>query len=821
MATFESLLETEAAGAAWLLEVSTDDFATVAYRWATATLETGGNLFEKRISKMGKLQRGFGNDGMPAPSRISFEIDNTDGAADWLCNQGTFTTALAARFRLLLCLWEAGNTELIFVNRTYYTKQMGEFVQFEPARRRVGTVAVSLADDCIGRINELAQAPTISEWLANETEDTCPLVNSGATPAVDWNVPIPLVFGLPRVACIVPALKRSELLLTEFTSSLAGDGFDTTGPAYGPVQMRQLMAFVVCATTDADDVTANDAFSLEVTFKERLFGVPELGGQDLAIPKRFVNRVTQSGSTSAHEYTIWSPQKGATITKDGRDWRVLWIAFSPSMYAQWFQQTFNKQSNTDDGSGGNNPVTTYVPLAGDAYESVAGIYEGFTEQSIYAIMSAFAKVTVKGRPFSSRTNKTQTQQIAPDILEDLIAYYSAGADTGDIHDASFNIARGVAGNLFLGGVVGEFPPPAQPGSTRSAASPVRPLRTGQLRSAIADICASADLDIFVDSDGLYRLSCRAFDYATLMATHPAIQETRTVDYEEQLPVAGERWAPYNRVYVVSALNERLGPYDNAAFVTSWGQILERQIQGKWMVDLGTDYAEQALLGIWGLRNLESKARPIVRFRTDKAALALQLSDYFTVSQTRGALEGPYVDTIFRVEQMQIDPQSLVVDLEAVWVDDLASETPYLLDDEDTSLVTDGTVAPATATVTDSSDTVTFSASTLADVQPGDILVLKDASLADDVFTRFRALRVATTDNDTVLTVDDADLDFDAPGGVAVADWEIHRGATTYFILQTSDPTNYPTSRDTEVYGKTSDGNDDFSDASNANTLQGG
>jgi hypothetical protein len=282
----------------------------------------------------------------------------------------------------------------------------------------------------------------------------------------------------------------------------------------------------------------------------------------------------------------------------------------------------------------------------------------------------------------------------------------------------------------------------------------------------------------------------------------ALDETRCRDVTERIPSKGERWSPYNRVTLIAPDGTPHGPYDNPDATVDWGAPLERIFQGKWLYPFSPAsplYSQQA----WsGPRRLESIVRPVVRFVTDREALQLDLGDLFEFTWTRGGSGGPYnTATVFRVESMVVDPETLEVGIEAVWVNDITTTYPFLLDNEGLVLRWDGT-GGGTLTVIDASNFITISGTgvTTNGCQDGDCLVLADTSQAQNVFTRYRKIRIANVYTETTFDLDTSDLDFGAPVGaiVAAGQWFIERGVTTY-PDSTSDPVNYP--NDGLMYGK--------------------
>lgn len=782
------LLRLDGAGFAWLVDVSFDNFATVSHRWSTVSVLAGSDQYEARIAEsgLGKLSRGFGQDNTSRAGTVTLLLDNTDFGADWLVDRTTVATqVLRARFRLKLFLYQPGNLS------NNATKTMGTFSCMDWPSRDDRSVAVQLADDTMGRFDVPLISPTINDWRSHggSTVDNCPLhVDYAPRRWVDsdWDTPLPLAFGAGRLNCFPADADHGN-------DAAVGD-------------MDGMRAIVVCATRSSATVTADDVNTLWAIYREdtTLKGAPWDGaGGTIKIPKQFT--IPQGFPTQSRwspgTYTIWEPQKTQTISKDGVDWKILWVKFDITNYGTWWQFTNPVQAQSGNSP---NPVAWVYPVP-----------PGANAQSLPEAYKALAYFQVTGYPFSAITVDDQAAQRAVDVIEDLISYYSNGSGS-DLDTDRLDAARATQVG-WVSGII----QPQRPVSTRfkysKQAPPADALTSGQLRQAISDICQSADLDFAMTWDGKLAVYNIALSYEQLTDTRVSLDETRCWVGQERTPSKGERWAPYNRVYVVFPDGTPHGPFDNPDPEADLGVVLERTIQQKWAP--ANTLANVAGDGgfWWSYRRLETKVRPIVQFLTDKEGLQLDVGDLFDFTWTRGGSAGPYnTPTVFRVEEMSVDPDNLAVNISAVWVNDLATEYPYLLDDE-TFLAVVASGGGRTATVVDSDATVTFSSGNLVSdgVVAGDVLVLTDATQADNVFSRFRQLRIASVTDATHLEVDDADLDFDAGAGVAVASWKIVRGYETY-PDSSSDPTNYP--NDGDMYGKICDDDDEYSDDSSANKV---
>jgi hypothetical protein len=199
---------------------------------------------------------------------------------------------------------------------------------------------------------------------------------------------------------------------------------------------------------------------------------------------------------------------------------------------------------------------------------------------------------------------------------------------------------------------------------------------------------------------------------------------------------------------------------------------------------------------------------------------LELGDYFKLTWTRGpSIGGPYASTVFKCESITYAPNDDSVEISAVWCDDTQTEQQYLLDDETMLVRSKGGLTGSA----DGHDTYTVAFGGTIDlatmgVVAGDILILRDSTQADDVFTRNAAFRITSTTPTTATVTGPTGLPSIPAGAVINADWSIIRGATTY-PTAISDPTNYPSGG--VMYGKTTDSSGVHSDSTAGNRLISG
>ena len=346
-----------------------------------------------------------------------------------------------------------------------------------------------------------------------------------------------------------------------------------------------------------------------------------------------------------------------------------------------------------------------------------------------------------------------------------------------------------------------------------------------MRAELIRLCQSADMDLFVNWDGEFALACDLLDFNLVAATTGLldIPETRVSNVSERVPSKGQRGYPFNRVYLEGGTESPVehlglpftGPFDHLLLIEEFDDIVEVTLQQGWR-----PRAEQSF-DPFLYRQVDNRIRPRVTFQTDAEVIAqLDLGDLFIFNWTRGSLSTPYNGAFFSVESISYSQEGDVVQIEALYKDDLNTISPYLLDDESLILRV-ASSGGRYCTVEDSNVEVVFNGGSLVtdQVRQDDHLVLLDATQDDITFTRFRALRITSVTGATTLEVD-GDLDFDAPTPVNVDTWEIRRSYVTYPTVG-SDPTNYPSGA--SMYGKVSSDADPpaFSTAATGNRLANG
>ncbi|MBK7858408.1 MAG: hypothetical protein IPJ65_07250 [Archangiaceae bacterium] len=585
-----------------LVDVSFDDFSSVAYRWSTLSCSIGGNDYEGRIPKggVGKLSRAFGNENTPTSSTVTVSLDNTDFGADWLLDRTTVASqVMRARFKLTLAIYLPGNLSSV------QTKVLGTFSMLNFPMRDRERVTLQLADDGLGRFNEPLVSPTLREWRddAGSTVDNCPIVEEyGPEPACDWDVPLPLAFGQGRLTCF-PASNLNAI--------------DGLGEVIDGL-MAYSRAIPVCVTTSSAAVVPADARghvgdvrALWGTFgQDVLMGNKKYdgAGTTISIPPTFrtpADTPVDVGVMANVDLVIWEVMKSQAISKDGTSWYILWVKFNIAAYITWFKITRRTQVGGEQVDGGTSPIAFLVPYTpvggagglnptpppawaaletlsvGDKRKYNGGIYEvitagttgsvgpGFsTSQDItdgtvhwrYAtsavlgvsipygqIFAAFSHFEVLGHPFSARTVTDQDDQLGVNVIKDLVSYYSHGS-AADLDTTRFATALSMS-PMSVAGVI----QPQRPLSTRFKYSASRPpadaISRGQLWQALSDICQSADLDISLTWEGKLAVYGSYFSYADLTSTRVQIDETRSNNVVERIrlkasagrPTTGSTW----------------------------------------------------------------------------------------------------------------------------------------------------------------------------------------------------------------------------------------------------------------------------------------
>ena len=769
-------------GRALRMDISLDRFATVTYRYGTvAGLLDGTNMYEPYIKSVGSLTRGFGADRIVAPAQLDAVFTNTHGEVDWMANVASYADVRKARIRLYLVIYDprdlTGNV----------TKQLGEFVFPASAHpvRTLNEVRAQLADDVLGCLLNAVTLPTFNDWktAAASTTSNCPLLAGGDFVYFDQDIgkdePIPLAFGGDWIEAIYPGVPKAP----------------TNGGTY-----QYKRALTICVTAD-DTLTDHTVEELRMVLGTRMVGqssftlpggtVINYGGteenESIVVPRQWYHPGGQG--LSAGNQTIWDEKASTVTTVGGIDFKVLYIEID---IRPFYYFTF-------DMFGG---------ISGRPFpEPVGGWFPG--ESAVAAVEAWW----VKGYPLSGIAVQNQLQQHPADVIRDICGYYTKGSDPSRVDTTSFDRVKVSTPTAHAAGVIG----------TNALNELRKQTRQGTMRGELIRLCQSADLDLFVNWSGQFALSTDLLDFNLVTGTSGLldIPETRISNVSERVPSKGERGFPFNRVYLEGGTESPVenlgtpppGPFDNGTLITAYDGIIEVTLQQGWR-----PRAEQSL-NPFQFRQVDNRIRPRIAFRTDVDVIAsLDLGDIFILNWTRGAYLGtPYAGAYFQVEKMTYSQEGDVVEIEALYKEDLNTVLPYLLDNESLILRV-ASSGGRYCTVEDSVANVTFNGGSLiADgVAAGDHLILKDDTQGLADFQRFRALLIKTVIDGTTLELN-GDLDFAAAAPTNVDDWEIRRSYLTY----PNSGGDYPSG--STMYGKVSNDSDPptYSDSDAANRLTNG
>jgi len=763
---YADLLSVTGVGAAFRIDVSLNNFSTIAYRYAThGGLLDGTNEYQSNIITFGSISRGFGDGGLAASAMLELVLENTDEQVDWLMDisEANFPNIFKAKFRVYSVLFSPASPS------NFFSKKLGDFYIGDMPSRNNDSVSVPLVDAVASVLDQVISLPTLDDWRNNpgETEDTCPLKSvyfeNEFAEGVSFSTAAPLAFGEDRVRGI--PLGHTANFFVQSSDFLSK------------------MVSVVCATTNTGAGGAEMLSELWVRGKK--------SGEVVAIPK---TAFLYGGLSYEGTYTIWEPKKTGAIAKNGINYSILYCTIDTRYINAYLNQV--KYEGIDE---------DFDVAFGEYTKQDAGLSAAYEFYHVGGDLSA-----------RIRAGKNQT---GADVVYDLVSFYTSGLTSSDVEPVSFaKVKAATNSSANVSGVIGGFWAEQKSFSGDS------------MRATLSKICASCDFDLFVNWGGLISLSCDSFSYLEYTGVNGAtlfrVDEELTAEVDEYIPSEGQRGAVFNRAFVrggrsvvapkpgdSSTLEPVTGPWDNAALVSSYGRVIPRTFDVTWL-SLGLAREDPFLY-----RLIIPKPRTRVRFTTDLTGLSLDLGDLFYFNWTRNLGAGdPYTDAIFRVESIAYNTDDHSVSIDALWSDNLATSSPYLLDDETFIIRATGS-GGRTVSITQSSAVMTFSSGSLTTdgVVANDFMILKDTGEAENTSKRNRAIKILTVDSATQLTIT-GDQDYGQVGTIAYSGWQIRRSKLTY-PTAISDPTNYPDG--SAMYGKTSTVADLFTDSTEANRLING
>lgn len=780
------------------VDFSTDAFATTSLRVGTlAGLLDGTNHYSARVVEVGNVRRGFGVNRIAAGGTTDLVLDNADGALDAWAGQSSMSAQAALRVRIYLCLYTPGAAPA-----TFTSKLLGEFVLTTWVRRTNTTLTFALGDDIMGSVSQQCLLPTLAGWEAVGTTATNPLKNGFGRPQSlvdDGTTPVQLAFGEDWVEAFPHLIPLG-----------------TVDAAY-----QNKVIVPVCCTDDTGAGSSNDVTNLRILWLDPNAGVaPRL----VDVPRTVWDDQTQANTA------VWSVERSPTITRDGKNFKVIYLVVRADLGVLNLNNNWlTGYSQLASDSGGYSPSYDSPQFSlewqggypASAIYKMRGYASNNPETPQYASHAAGVLAWyVKGYPLSARTQTSSPVQHPCDVVKDLVSHYSANTAI-TIDTAQHARVRAGISNAACAGVVQAWTERAN-----NASDTVAP---PSLRQTITKLCQSGDFDVFINWDGEFSFSSDVRDayWVENQAFYLAIPETQFSGLVEWIPSTGERHAPFNRLYfsggkayAAEGLDVPFqGPWDfevGSVGIALTDRIVEATLEQGWR-----PWRQQAFAP-WSFRQLDTTARPKVRFITAIHGLQLELGDFFRLTWTRGDVADTagnvYSASAFQLEAIVFAPSGDEVELEAVWVGDYDTSRQYLLDDE-TLLVRSKSGGSSTAAVTAASTTVNFTGTIdlgTMGVEAGDILVLRDSTQAEDVFTLNAAFLIASvTDADTLELVTAPTA---SNASLLNADWSIVRGATTY-PTAVSDPTNYPDGGD--MYGKATNVDGEYSNAAGGNQLFSG
>lgn len=807
--SFDAEVVKQGRGRAIRVDVSLDNFATVAHRYSDVAGELDGtNMYSARVVEMGSVKRAFGNNRIAASSTTSLRLANPDGAVDWICGRENIADAARARFRIYVVLYEAGAA----ATSGFTAKMLGEFVLSSWPTQNNTAVDLQLADDFMGKLGAGLLLPTFADWMEVGTASNNPIIYGPGLPSsLSINTPIQLAFG------------EDMLLALPHVIPVRNNG---PGEAYENTIIVPLYSTVDAAAVDQDLVR----FVVVDKFNDPIFdSQAQLVDPGTTRSLRTLNRDWYAGGAvddGSTPINTWRVEKSPTITKNGLNFQIVYLVVATNLGDQHFRGPVVPVDDPADQARNEAYLTAFEQFAYQGGYSESAVdssdrgYRAKASRVVRWYVRAIVGSQVTNAPAAPESSFGIAHPV--DVMRDLVAVYSSA--TVDTTSA----ARVKAGAPFAAcsGVVQAW--------TERANNPSFPPPPLSLRQVLTELAQSSDFDIFINWSGLIAFSSDVWDFttATQAGSLIAIAEASISSMRRWVPSNGERHAPFNRVFFeggkANPSNDEdvpfQGPFDlETADIPTSVMAIEMSLRQGWR-----PFRQQAL-DPWQWRSVDGVTRDRISFRTNISGLRLELGQYFRITWTRGSqVAGPYNGggatsdgVIFQCEAITYSPTDDVVEIEAVWRDDTSTERQYLLDDETLLLRSKGAMSGNAMTAGD--EFVTFDGTinlTTMGVVSGDILILRDASETADSFALNAAFRISfVVDYMQVSVVDSNGAAAVLPSAVlSNAEWSIVRGATTY-PTAVSDPTNYPSGGD--MYGKATAAGGTYSNSETGNRLISG
>lgn len=666
--SFEEEVEKDGRGVVFRVDVSLDDFASVAYRWTDKAYESDtAPQPQARLAHLGSLSRGLGEDRGLSAARLEMSLVNLDGALDSLVEN--WLTTLGALAKFYVGLYEVSTEGLGAIGDADLAwKALGTYRLTQNPTRTATTVDLAFEENIvIGRT--IGRTPSISDWYTQDVE--CPFHwlaaddLAAAMDSVQWAQPLPLAFGDESTPLVMVPMSTT-------TTDGRGAGCDANNSGFTNPADKYMgqTAWVACVTRN-NGYLYDDYSELVVTQLDG-DGLLALEGK----PPSFTVPRAVAGLTGQHSWNLWKVMKSGPVVVDGVNWWVIWLLVDVVGLSVFMQQDRGESAPYFVTPGGEGGVPTWAWDFSDSRYFNAKPYDTgptFGNNVLWAlhaetpepgIWSFIAEARLRANSTLSHWWQLESRQHAVNILRDL-AYYGL-VPALDVTLASLAQTQTTGIDSRLEGWLRLVPgTDAQMGG--GEATPVG-FDEDTFLSDLSLFAASMDLDLFLTWQGdLGVLADAAFegDASDLLR----FDVFDIAGAKDKLPSREERGAYFNRIAYdsveawdsqsalgVQYLPSLVGPWDNPeADVPVTTRLLPRTLACKWVPRWYLSHNP------WVYRYLDSSMHVQVVFTTGLRGLLLDLGDYFVLDWPRGEGGPPlYSDVVFRVVGLTLDAANCTV-----------------------------------------------------------------------------------------------------------------------------------------------------------------
>lgn len=721
MTAFADLAKMPGVGMLYYFDISVDGGSTYTRNYSTQWWSRAGGGFlesEPRIASIGNLSRRLGADRGFTAATVDVVIENTNGGADWLCDQDTFASeAVKSVWRLACLLWNPADPT------DYDVKYLGKFALMRQPTRNSTTISATLVDGGVVALAKLATPPSVRDWVNIIDADRPAQLTSvnlgnpiaGSIPGFDYDAPLPLMFGTNIM----------------------------------PIQRVFQNCYVICAVPGTKGALPETIDHLHVGTLDK-------------IPRQVVQ--LPLGTIA----TLWTVHRTPDIVKDGKTWHLLWIdvdvnkdASVAPYYGSGTDQTFRNLIRGFYGDAvKDNPMDGYTAHDVIAPVSVQGCLFSHKTNDL-GNPANISAVTVATDLLQYCTVTAPTIVGATEALALRASDYASGILVRGTQE-SFN----VTGARIFEFVDGEMP------------SALRQLCAVGRFDVFTDWDGNVNFAVMgadYASQSAAIATLPEWEMSDVSERVPDIGERNTPSNRTFVRVSGRRYGPVDDDAAITAWGRVVAREVDGSWLPD-GNLVDRF----WLLTAKNGRFQQNPPSLERFKNDDtSTPRPTLSTVTTLNGLNLDLADYVKVTWSRGTIGGPYLDAIFRVEGIALAPLDGKVQLELVWCDDLRApgNLPYILDDEDEYLVVAAS-GGRTCELTDGSIAVSFGSGDLfADgVALGDVLIVEDAAESATAFKRNRSLIIVNITAADAIEVDVSD--FGSGGPFTITTWKIIHGADT-------------------------------------------